>query len=189
MKEYKEGGEDMTGRYINPYTDFGFKKIFGEEASKDSLINFLNAILPPEYQVATLEFRTSEQLPDNIVDRKAIFDIACTGPNQESFTMEMQKAKQQWFKDRALFYAAFPIQKQAQTGDWDFRLNPVFHVAILDFEYDKEKERRELHRIVSLKDQHGEVFSEKLHMHFYKCLFSIRQRRNWKRRNTNGCIF
>jgi predicted transposase/invertase (TIGR01784 family) len=156
----------MAARYINPYTDFGFKKLFGEEASKDLLIDFLNAVLPQEYQIATLEFRASEQLPDNIVDRRAIFDIACTGSDGESFTVEMQKAKQQWFKDRALFYAAFPIQKQAQRGDWDFKLNPVFLVAILDFEYDVEEERRELHRIVSLKDQNGEVFSEKLHFHF-----------------------
>ena len=38
----------MTVRYINPYTDFGFKKLFGEEASKDLLIDFLNSILPKE---------------------------------------------------------------------------------------------------------------------------------------------
>jgi len=28
-------------RYLNPYTDFGFKKLFGEEGSKDLLIDFL----------------------------------------------------------------------------------------------------------------------------------------------------
>ncbi|MDR1922743.1 MAG: Rpn family recombination-promoting nuclease/putative transposase [Planctomycetaceae bacterium] len=35
-------------RYINSYTDFGFKKLYGEEANKDLLIDFLNAVLPPE---------------------------------------------------------------------------------------------------------------------------------------------
>ena len=156
----------MTARYINPYTDFGFKKLFGEEASKDLLIDFLNAVLPKENRVADLTFRPTEQLSDNIVDRKAIFDIACTGPNGELFTVEMQKAAQQWFKDRALFYAAFPIQKQLQQGNWDFKLNPVFLVAILDFEYDKAQERRELQRLVTLKDQHGDVFLDKLQMIF-----------------------
>ncbi|TAG88295.1 MAG: hypothetical protein EAZ20_00215, partial [Bacteroidetes bacterium] len=33
------------GKYINPFTDFGFKKLFGEEANKDLLIDFLNALL------------------------------------------------------------------------------------------------------------------------------------------------
>ncbi len=36
----------MSAKYINPYTDFGFKKLFGEEASKDLLLDFLNELLP-----------------------------------------------------------------------------------------------------------------------------------------------
>ncbi|MDR3233862.1 MAG: Rpn family recombination-promoting nuclease/putative transposase [Planctomycetaceae bacterium] len=153
-------------RYINPYTDFGFKKLFGEEANKDLLIDFLNAVLPPENHVADLTFRNSEQLPDNIVDRRAIFDIACVGDSGESFTVEMQKAKQLYFRDRALFYAAFPIQRQAQKGDWNFKLNPVILVAVLDFEYDEHEERRKLYRLVTLKDQDGGVFSDTLKMVF-----------------------
>jgi len=153
-------------RYINPYTDFGFKKLFGEEANKDLLIDFLNAVLPPENKIAHLEFRDSEALPDNIVDRKAVFDIACVGESGQSFTVEMQKAKQLFFKDRALFYSAFPIQRQAQRGDWNFKLNPVFLVAVLDFEYDEKEERRKIYRLVSLKDQDGDPFSDTLKMVF-----------------------
>jgi predicted transposase/invertase (TIGR01784 family) len=156
----------MTARYINPYTDFGFKKLFGEEANKDLLIDFLNAVLPESNRIADLTFRPAEQLPDNIVDRKAVFDIACTGENGESFTVEMQKAKQLYFKDRALFYTAFPIQRQAQKGDWNFRLNPVFLVAVLDFEYDEAEERRKIYRLVSLKDQDGDEFTDRLKMVF-----------------------
>jgi len=153
-------------RYINPYTDFGFKKLFGEEANKDLLIDFLNAVLPPENKVADLTFRNAEHLPDSTFDRKAVFDIACVGDQGQTFTVEMQKAKQLYFKDRALFYSAFPIQRQAQRGDWDFRLNPVFLVAVLDFEYDEMEERRKIYRLVSLKDQDGDSFSETLQMVF-----------------------
>jgi predicted transposase/invertase (TIGR01784 family) len=126
--------------------------LFGEEANKDLLIDFLNAVLPPEHRVTQLFFNNPEQLPDNIVDRKAVFDISCTGEHNESFTVEMQKAKQLYFKDRVLFYSAYSIQRQAQKGDWNFKLNPVFLVAILDFEYDQEEERRKLYRLVTLKD-------------------------------------
>ncbi|GHT35139.1 hypothetical protein FACS189427_03800 [Planctomycetales bacterium] len=153
-------------RYINPYTDFGFKKLFGEEANKDLLIDFLNAVLPLESKIVSLEFRNPEQLPDNIVDRKAIFDIACTGEHGESFTVEMQKSQQQYFKDRALFYLSFPIQRQAQKGDWDFNLNPVYLVAVLNFIYDEFEEKQKIYRLVSLKDQDGEEFLEKLKMVF-----------------------
>jgi predicted transposase/invertase (TIGR01784 family) len=163
-------------RYINPYTDFGFKKLFGEEANKDLLTDFLNAVLPPENKIAHLDFRNSEQLPDNIVDRKAVFDIACTGENGQSFTVEMQKAKQLYFKDRALFYSAFPIQRQAQRGDWNFKLNPVFLVAVLDFEYDEMEERRKIYRLVSLKDQDGDEFTDRLKMVFLQMpLFTLKE--------------
>ena len=56
------GGEDMTARYFNPYTDFGFKKLFGEEANKALLIDFLNSILPPERKIADLTFGNTERL-------------------------------------------------------------------------------------------------------------------------------
>jgi hypothetical protein len=34
----------MKPRFVNPFTDFGFKKLFGEEASKPLLVDFLNAV-------------------------------------------------------------------------------------------------------------------------------------------------
>ncbi|MGL4593289.1 MAG: PD-(D/E)XK nuclease family transposase, partial [Thermoguttaceae bacterium] len=114
-------------RYINPYTDFGFKKLFGEEASKVLLIDFLNSLLPEKHQVKTLDFRNTEQLGPGAIDRRAIFDIFCEAKSGEKFIVEMQKAKQHYFKDRALFYAAFPIRDQAQKGDdWDFQLQSVY---------------------------------------------------------------
>ena len=90
-----------------PYTDFGFKRLFGEEANKDLLIDFLNTFLPEKHRGKTLEFRNTEQLGVISFDRKAVFDIVCEAENGEHFIVEMQKAKQDWFKDRTLFYAAF----------------------------------------------------------------------------------
>ena len=36
--------DDTREKFINPYTDFGFKKLFGTEMNKDLLISFLNAL-------------------------------------------------------------------------------------------------------------------------------------------------
>ena len=161
-------------RFINPYTDFGFKKLFGEEANKDLLIDFLNAVLPLESPIADLTFTQTEQLPDNPTSRKAVFDIACIGQNGDSFTVEMQKAKQLWFKDRALFCTAFPILRQGQRGDWNFKLNPVYLVAVLDFKYDEAEERRKIYRLISLKDQDGEEFTDRLKIVFLQMpLFTL----------------
>jgi predicted transposase/invertase (TIGR01784 family) len=153
-------------KYINPYTDFGFKKLFGEEANKDLLIDFLNQLLPAHHQIADLNFRNPENLADLSAERKAIFDIHCKALSGERFIVEMQKAKLKFFKDRSLFYVTFPIRDQAQQGDWNFKLEPIYFVAILDFEYDEAEERRKFRRDVALKDQDGDVFFDKLHFKF-----------------------
>jgi predicted transposase/invertase (TIGR01784 family) len=154
-------------KYINPYTDFGFKKLFGEEANKDLLIDFLNQLLPDYHQIATLTFRNNENLSEFALERKAIFDIHCEAQSGERFIVEMQKAKIKFFKDRSLFYTTFPIREQAKRGDeWDFRLTPIYMIAILDFLYDEEAEKQKFLRSVALKDQDGEVFYDKLHFKF-----------------------
>ena len=156
----------MISKYFNPYTDFGFKKLFGEEASKDLLIDFLNLLLPPQHQIAQLSFKNPENMSDTLDERKSIFDIYCQSLSGERFIVEMQKAKMQFFKDRSLFYSTFPIRDQGKKGVWDFHLLPVYFIAILDFKYDEQEEERKFRRDVCLKDQDGDVFYNKLHFKF-----------------------
>lgn len=156
----------MNTKYINPYTDFGFKKLFGEDASKDLLVDFLNQLLPAHHQINELHFKNSEKINDTPSERKAIFDIYCQTSEGEKFIVEMQKAKVKYFKDRSLFYSTFPIKEQAQKGGWDFKLLPVYFIAILDFHYDEQEEERKFRRDVCLKDQDGAVFYDKLHFKF-----------------------
>jgi predicted transposase/invertase (TIGR01784 family) len=151
---------------MNPYTDFGFKRLFGIEANKDLLIDFLNQLLPPEHQIQELNFRNSESISELPFIRKAVFDIQCKGANGEYFIVEMQKEKLEYFKDRSLFYVSFPIQEQAKKGNWNFQLLPIYFIAILDFKYDEKEERKKFERYVQLKDQDGDVFYKKLHFKF-----------------------
>ena len=73
----------MKAKYLNPFTDFGFKKIFGEEASKPLLIDFLNALLPNADKIVDLSFKNNEQLDQTDIDRKAIYDIYCENEKGE----------------------------------------------------------------------------------------------------------
>jgi predicted transposase/invertase (TIGR01784 family) len=158
-------------KYINPYTDFGFKRLFGSEGNKELLVDFLNCLLPPKHLIVDLTFRNSEQQGDIKGDRKAIYDIHCHGANGDLFIVEMQKAKIKYFKDRALFYITFPIREQAQKGDWDFKLVPIYYIALLDFEYDEYEEIRKFDRKVQLRDEDGFVFYEKLGFRFLQMPF------------------
>lgn len=153
----------LQDKYINPFTDFGFKKLFGEESSKELLIDFLNQLLPQHHQIEDLSYRQTEQLGSTAVDRKAIFDLYCQSPTGERFIVELQKAKQNWFKDRSIFYATFPIQEQAQKGEWDYQLEPVYCIGILDFVFDDNKESSQyLHRVALTEQEHQHLFYDKL---------------------------
>ncbi|MCK5673845.1 MAG: PD-(D/E)XK nuclease family transposase [Spirochaetales bacterium] len=149
-------------KYINPYTDFGFKKLFGTEANKDILIDFLNELVNKEHKIKNLTFKNTESLGALEQDRKAIFDIYCETISGEKIIIEMQKAKINFFKDRAVFYTTFPIKEQAEKGNWSFELRPVYCIAILDFEFDKGIKKDNYRSDVTLKNQYCEEFYNKL---------------------------
>ncbi len=78
------------GKYINPFTDFGFKKLFGEEANKDLLIDFLNALLAEKEHIKDITYLKNEHLGRTESDRKAIFDLYCETESGDKFIVEMQ---------------------------------------------------------------------------------------------------
>ena len=155
----------MKAKYINPFTDFGFKKIFGEEASKILLIDFLNALLLQTNKIVDLSFKNTEQLGQTDTDRKVIYDIYCENEIGEKFIVELQKAKQNYFKERTIYYSTFPIREQAEKGEWNYNLKSVYCIGILDFtfdDYEEIPEKNEVVHTIKLKNQKGNIFYEKL---------------------------
>ncbi len=174
----------MKSKYINPFTDYGFKKIFGEEASKPLLIDFLNALLP-DNKVKTLSLKNPEQLGQTELDRKAIFDIYCENEKGEKFIVELQKAKQNYFKERTIYYSTFPIREQAEKGMWDYNLTAVYCIGILDFtfdDYENNTEKTEVIHTIKLKNQNGKTFYEKLTYIYLEMPNFILQESNLKTR-------
>ncbi|ACF14152.1 conserved hypothetical protein [Chloroherpeton thalassium ATCC 35110] len=157
---------DFKEKYINPFTDYGFKRLFGEEPNKDLLLDFLNELLKNEQGTITeLTYLKNENLGATELNRKAVFDLYCTNETGERFIVELQKTKQKFFKDRTIYYSTFPIQEQAKKGsEWNFELEKIYTIAILDFEFDDDKKYPEKFRYdVKLKElEINEVFSDKL---------------------------
>ncbi len=156
---------EFIEKYINPFTDFGFKKLFGEELNKDLLLDFLNELLREEQgQIKDLTYLKTEHLGLTESDRKAIFDLYCENERGEKFIVELQKSKQNFFKDRTVYYSTFPIREQAKRADWNFELKAVYTIAILDFVFDSDKNEPEKFRYdVKLQDiETNKVFYDKL---------------------------
>ena len=157
--------EEQRERYINPYTDFGFKKLFGTAMNKDLLISFLNALFNKEEKmIEDVQYLNGENLGDGYGDRRSVFDVYCTTSDGSQFIVEMQKAEQTYFKDRSVYYATTPIRQQAPKGKWDYHLENVYTIGILNFEFPNNEYAPDSYRHeIKLKDvEDHHVFYDKL---------------------------
>ena len=156
------GTEGIIDRYINFYTDFAFKKLFGTEMNKDLLISFLNALLQGREVVLDVNYLNTEHLGTQEYDRRAVFDVYCKNDKGEVFLVEMQKGEQQFFKDRSIYYSTFAIREQAPRGEWNYELKGVYTIGILNFCFDKEREGNYYHEVKLMDTATKEVFYDKL---------------------------
>ena len=103
--------------YINPFIDYGFKKLFATEANKDLLISLLNAIIEDvDDPVVDLTYKNVEQISEYNGTRINYFDVYCETQNKREFIVEMQNSWKPFFKDRTVYYAAKPIRNQGLVG-------------------------------------------------------------------------
>ena len=156
------GTEGIRDRYINPYTDFGFKKLFGTAMNKELLISFLNALFAGREVVRDITYLNVEHMGGIELDRKAVFDVYCENELGEKFLVEMQKGEQEFFKDRSLFYSTFAIREQARRGSWNYELKAVYTIGVLNFVFDRADDGRYIHEVRLVDIGTNEVFYDKL---------------------------
>ena len=155
----------LTDKFIDPFTDFGFKKLFGEECNNDLLLDFLNELLHKEEgKIVSLSYLKTERLGFSSESRKAVFDLYCENEKGEKFIVELQKTRQEYFKDRTLYYSTFAITEQAIPGEWNFNLKEVYVIAILNFVFEEDRNDRDKYRYdVMLTDtETHRIFYDKL---------------------------
>ena len=151
--------------FIHPFTAFGFKRIFGQEISKEILIDFLNLLLNGEQRIVSLSFKNPELQPDIKDKRRVVFDLYCESDNGTEFIVEMQAARQEFFYDRGLYYQSRALAEQGNRGkDWQYDLKPVYGIFFMDFiMHENSKFRTD----VALMDMEtGKVFNNRLRQIF-----------------------
>ena len=155
------GTEGIYERYVNFYTDFAFKRLFGTEPNKELLISFLNALLHGREEICEITYLNTEHLGTQEYDRRAVFDVYCVNEKGEHFLVEMQKGEQQFFKDRSVYYSTFAIREQAPRGEWNYGLKGIYTIGILNFCFNK-KDSSYYHEVKLMDTATREVFYDKL---------------------------
>lgn len=156
----------QTTKYIDPLVDFAFKKIFGSDSNKDLLIDFLNEVFNGRKHIVDLIYNKNEHPGELKKDGGVIFDLLCTGDHNDHFIIEIQRGKQQNFKQRALFYTSRLISDQAPKGKrstWGYKLTEVFLIALLEDTIASDFSKEQYFHEINLCDRNtGKVFYEKL---------------------------
>ena len=165
----------QPGLYINPMTDYGFKRIFGDECVTAA---FLNDLLKPKPKIHKVIFLNKEEQAENEDNKGVVYDIRCELEDGSEIIIEMQNREQVYFRDRIVYYLSRSITPQGHKGrvdnpdklnkegkpikeSWNFKLKPVYGVFFLNFNLDGLKPC--MVRTVQLKvDETGEVFNNKV---------------------------
>lgn len=161
-------GPGTISRFINPLTDFGFKHLLGSEPNKDIMIEFLNAIFSGQKKIVDLVFSPTEYAGSTGMYKKVYFDLMCTGRDGDQFIIEMQCRKQEFFRDRCVYYLSRLISEQLPKGesDWNTRLKEVYLIAILEFKFNNNDDDRYLHDIALMNKDTGKLFYDRLGFKF-----------------------
>lgn len=148
--------------FINPKTDFAFKKIFGSPQSKDILISFLNALLyEGEPTIQDLRILDPYQAPRIEVVKESYLDVKAELTGGRAVIVEMQVLNVLGFKKRVLYNAAKAFSIQLEAGNDYSLLNPVIALTITDFEMfphsDKTVSRYQLKEKDELTDYSDDI--------------------------------
>ena len=165
--------------------DFSFKRVFGNEKDKKALIAFLNRMIE-DTEIEDVLLLPTERLGLTSIERKAIFDVFCRSTDGTEFIVEMQCAKQKYFRDRALYYAGYPLveqghkafekfvsesgnEKSAKKFRWDYNLKPLIFIALLNFEMKHDEgwpENKYYSSYRITEDSNHEIMNDKLRFIF-----------------------
>ena len=137
--------EKYDGKYVDLLNDRGFKHVFGKDSNKDILIAFLNEVIR-DRKIIDLEHIRNEQEPQDLGNKKSVFDLYCKTDTGNSIVVELQKESQEDFVDRSIYYSSFPIQNQVEKGSEKYTFNAVYIINILNF---KLEELTAINKVVS----------------------------------------
>ena len=165
--------------YINPMTDFGFKKIFGVAGIMTA---FLNDLIMPDSPIREVTFLDKEKLPEHEDQRGVIYDLLCKTEDGSEFIVEMQNAPQARFSDRVVFYLSRSIAPQGQKGTvdgrrWNYELRPVYGVFLINFHL-SDRERLKLRTLhLTVEENNHQIFSDKLNAYIIElpCIKGLKE--------------
>ena len=125
------GSEQILSRYASVLLDSTFKRTFGTD--KELLMLFLEEVLPGR-KIRDITYTNTVNTNHDSALHDSVFDVECVDADTgERFTVELQLDDQEFFYDRALFYASLMIEKQLPKGMAAYEYPPVYVISLQNF--------------------------------------------------------
>jgi predicted transposase/invertase (TIGR01784 family) len=126
-----------TMEFADVKNDVAFRKIFGNDNRKETLISFLNAVLAfkGKQKIVEVKIMNPYQLPKLRGVKVSIIDVKATDQAGRNYIVEMQVGELDGFAKRVLFYFSKSYSEQITRGDFYRQLKPVIFIGILDYSF------------------------------------------------------
>ena len=159
----KNQEEEEQSFYINPLTDFGFKKLFcSDRRGAERLLSLLRAYLPDKMEgVTTITFLPTELLGETENTKRVSFDIYGVTNDEKRVIVEMQRGEQTFFANRVITYNCRVISQNVERGDLEYNIPMVISFSIMDYTPKWFSKNDGFFHIVQLKDEKNKIFSQK----------------------------
>ncbi len=140
-------------KFVDITNDIAFRKIFGNDNKKKSLISFLNAVidLPKNEQIIDVEITNPYQLGILSGGKSTIVDVKAKDEKGNIFIIEMQIAEFDFFQKRILYYTSQSYVAQLDEGVAYKKLKPVYFIGILEFEIGSNKNYFSRHKVLDIE--------------------------------------
>ena len=139
-------------KYADLLDDTAFKLVFGQEATKNVMIEFLNQVITDK-RIVDVEF-TDKEIHPNLRDKKtSIYDLLCKTDDGSRIIVELQKRKQDSYAERMLYYSMHQILNQVETGKSSFDFCPIYVISIMDFTIEQNTGNSNLKTVYRLLEE------------------------------------
>ena len=139
-------------KYADLLDDDVFKLVFGRESTKDVMIEFLNQVIP-DRKIVDLEFIDKEMHPVERDAKGVVYDMFCKTDSGARIIVEVQRRKQPFYPERAIYYSTFQIQRQVEAGADTYDFLPVYVINILNFKMDGYKDCADVKTVYRLYEE------------------------------------
>ncbi len=149
-------------KYADLLDDIAFKLVFGQESTKNVMIEFLNQVIT-DRKIVDVEFADKEIHPDLRDKKTSIYDLLCKTDDGSRVIVELQKRKQDSYAERMLYYSMQQILKQVEAGASSFDFCPIYAISIMDFCLDQNKDNNEVKTVYRLlEEKHKTLLTDRL---------------------------